>query len=594
MINAGAVQVTSSDATIDIAGNTLQAGIAASPSAGTPGAGGTLTMSAGQITMGGGTLRFYQMTVNGTAQIFGSGTIINPSFALAGASLTTGGSGKIVADGGTLTINSVDATTANVLSVSASFVIDGGAALTFGANAQVTGGSISFNNAAGSMTTNSTTAGDHAQFHLVTGSTYLFNATLSNLAIGPTKSSSTGASIITLNGQTITSASIVGTTINAVTAGATYQFNVSGANFTGDNVFFSGGNLWVDVVCYAAGTGILTDDGEVAVEDLRAGDTVMTLEGDRLVPQTVKWLGHRRVDLTRHRQPNLAAPVRIQRGAFGDNKPHRDLVLSPDHSVYIDGKLIPAKLLINGMTIVHELATPAVDYFHVELASHAILVAEGLPAESYLNTGNRAFFANSGLALVLHPEFEVNASLSCWETDACAPLTVAPDLVEPVWRLLADRAAALGYTHDDRTTTQDPDLHLMVNGRRVRPLSTADNRYVFAVPAGADSVRLASRATVPSELRAYVDDWRHLGVAIRRITVSSNEGRFDISPDHPELTSGWHGVERDDANMWRWMNGDAVLPLPKLDGLLMVEVQVGMSMTHVLPEAAANVARLAA
>ena len=57
-------------------------------------------------------------------------------------------------------------------------------------------------------------------------------------------------------------------------------------------------------------------------------------------------------------------------------------------------------------------------------------LAEGLSAESYLDTGNRTYLSNSCVALVLHPEFHVNAGLKCWEADACAPLGVSPTAVE--------------------------------------------------------------------------------------------------------------------------------------------------------------------
>ena len=77
------------------------------------------------------------------------------------------------------------------------------------------------------------------------------------------------------------------------------------------------------------------------------------------------------------------APIRIERDAFADGMPHRDLLVSPDHAIFVDGKLICARQLVNGTTIRQERDWTAVDYYHVELDQHAILLAEGLPAESY-------------------------------------------------------------------------------------------------------------------------------------------------------------------------------------------------------------------
>lgn len=191
-------------------------------------------------------------------------------------------------------------------------------------------------------------------------------------------------------------------------------------------------------VCFASGTRILTARGEVPVEDLAADELIATYGGEY---RPLKWLGCRRLDVSRHRRPNLVAPVRILRDAIASGQPHRDLVVSPDHGLFIDDMLIPARLLINGATILQERGAMVVTYYHVELDRHSVVLAEGLPVESYLDTGNRAFFANAGLVLTLHPEFQVNASLQQWETDACAPLTIDRGAVEPIWRRLMQRAA---------------------------------------------------------------------------------------------------------------------------------------------------------
>jgi hypothetical protein len=73
--------------------------------------------------------------------------------------------------------------------------------------------------------------------------------------------------------------------------------------------------------------------------------------------------------------------------------PHTDLFLSPDHAVHVGSVLVPVRYLINGATIV-QVPTDRVDYFHIELPRHEVLLAEGLPVESYLDTGNRGGFAN--------------------------------------------------------------------------------------------------------------------------------------------------------------------------------------------------------
>ena len=112
------------------------------------------------------------------------------------------------------------------------------------------------------------------------------------------------------------------------------------------------------------------------------------------------WVGRRTIACQCHPRPHDVWPVRIAADAFGRGRPARDLWLSPDHAVFIDNVLIPIRYLINGATVVQE-AAERITYYHVELERHDILLAEGLPAESYLDTGNRGAFENGGVALHL-------------------------------------------------------------------------------------------------------------------------------------------------------------------------------------------------
>ena len=150
----------------------------------------------------------------------------------------------------------------------------------------------------------------------------------------------------------------------------------------------AGGETLLTVQCFAEGTHIATEHGPVAVEDLAEGMGVITARGD-IAP--IAWLGRRRVACRSHPRPGDAFPVRIRAGAVGPGLPVRDLLLSPDHAVFIAGVLIPVRYLVNGTSIAQE-RVDAVTYYHLELAAHDVVLAEGLPCESYLDTGNRAAF----------------------------------------------------------------------------------------------------------------------------------------------------------------------------------------------------------
>jgi hypothetical protein len=211
------------------------------------------------------------------------------------------------------------------------------------------------------------------------------------------------------------------------------------------------------IACFAAGTRIATPDGPVAVEALRVGDHVMTVAGGAgSVARPVRWIGRRGIDLERHADRARAEPIRIRKDAIAQGQPSRDLLVSPDHAVFLDDALIPARLLVNGGSITRETAARQVVYYHVELDSHDVLYAEGLPVESYLDTGGRAMFENGGGAMRPHPDFGETAA--AWETRARAPLLTAPNAVRPVWRRLAERATRAGWRPPARAATPDvPD-----------------------------------------------------------------------------------------------------------------------------------------
>ncbi len=188
------------------------------------------------------------------------------------------------------------------------------------------------------------------------------------------------------------------------------------------------------VLCFAAGTRIRTDRGEVAVEDLREGDRVWSVLGECFEP--VQWIGRRPVNCSAHPQPEKVQPVVITAGAFGPGLPARDLWLSPDHALFVNDVLIPAKLLVNGTTI-RQVAVDTITYFHVELPTHDVLLAEGLAAESYLDVDDRSSFANGGEVVALHPDFAAHRWERRWEAESCAPLYLVGPQVEAARALVA-------------------------------------------------------------------------------------------------------------------------------------------------------------
>jgi hypothetical protein len=153
----------------------------------------------------------------------------------------------------------------------------------------------------------------------------------------------------------------------------------------------SAGGVDTITVCFFAGTRIRTPDGEVAVETLKRGDLVMTTDG---VAKPVTWLGRQTVS-TLFADPLRVWPIRVRAGALAENVPSRDLVLSPDHALLVDGALFQAAALVNGTSITREFTAPRTFvYYHVELDDHCLIYAENAPAETFIDNAERLAFDN--------------------------------------------------------------------------------------------------------------------------------------------------------------------------------------------------------
>lgn len=198
--------------------------------------------------------------------------------------------------------------------------------------------------------------------------------------------------------------------------------------------------------CFLAGTRIATERGDVPVEALRIGDRCVRADGGA---RPVVWIGDRKLDAERHPRPEAILPVRVRAGAFGPRIPARDLLLSPDHSVSFGGVLIPVKYLIDGKSVLIDKKRTKPHYFHIELDRHDVILAEGLAVESYLESGDRGWFANAPGPVALHPDFAVRA----WEANACAPLAVCGPAVDAARAALAaSRPDALPRANEKTAT----------------------------------------------------------------------------------------------------------------------------------------------
>lgn len=172
--------------------------------------------------------------------------------------------------------------------------------------------------------------------------------------------------------------------------GITFTLNgKAGGTFSIINVFSLTAK---NVSCFTAGTMIDTPNGPVEIESLQPGDVVKTSDGNET---RVRWLGTQFMD-TRIRHPQLVNPICITAGALGNGLPKRDLNLSQDHAIALDGVLYNAGALVNGETIyrVPEMPREGFTYYHIETDAHELLSVEGIAAESFIDYADRDGFDN--------------------------------------------------------------------------------------------------------------------------------------------------------------------------------------------------------
>lgn len=354
------------------------------------------------------------------------------------------------------------------------------------------------------------------------------------------------------------------------------QFNNKIAHFkveglVDDALMFDPSTGTVTYACYLKGTHIATPSGETKVEDLRAGDKVLTASGGIAA---VKWMGYRTLRKT-HIPPKdaiRAYPITFVKEAIGPNLPHRDLTLSPGHHLYFDGKLVPAMLLVNGKTITQDFAREEFQYFHLELESFDILLAEGVPTESYVDTGNRWMFQNAH-TVAMNPDF--------------GPAEGRPDIpgIEvlrsgPAIDVIRERLLMRAETMTHSVRLSDPDLRIEYNDQIIHPemTSSRDGVMCFVLPSGAPrgDARIVSRSAVVREVSTQARrDLRQVGVGLARISVYDTAGRRDIDLNDDQLL-GLHPAQAAHGVTMRWTNGAAVIPaqLLNISGDAVLELHV--------------------
>ncbi|CAI3959958.1 Large exoprotein involved in heme utilization or adhesion (FhaB) (PDB:4RM6) [Commensalibacter communis] len=340
--------------------------------------------------------------------------------------------------------------------------------------------------------------------------------------------------------------------------------NITGARDAGYTLGTGSDGSLTYEVCFLTGSMIRTVAGEIAVEDVHIGDEVLTFDWqhNKEISRSVRWVGHKTVRVKAHLNDDEAGyPVRVLKDAVADGVPYKDLLITPEHCLFFDGKFIPVRMLVNGASIYYDRSITDYTYYHIETEEHSVIWADGMLTESYLDTGNRRQFIQHGNYAVFNPAAEAKS----WDQDASAILTVQRQDVEPIYHTLVQRSAAMEVTMvpETKELTNDPDLCLVTpTGLVLQPLLNRDGRYSFNLPEDVNAVHLVSRVSRPSDvIGSFVDDRRYLGVLVGEIYVLTAHS-VDMITEHLEQQDlqGWDVIEQTPC---RWTNGNALLMMPQ-------------------------------
>lgn len=266
------------------------------------------------------------------------------------------------------------------------------------------------------------------------------------------------------------------------------------------------------------GAFILTTEGRVRVEDLGPEHVVLTGSGRP-----------RRILSTTRRSPddNAVESVMLRAGSLGVSHPSETVELAGDDLVLIDHGIVAASHLVNGASIRRHPAADAPPRWDMMVEGFE----DGTP-EAY-----RPLFQANGF---VHADLDI------------------PDDVHRLPAPAATRRRLLAVaTRLGHALTDDPDLHIEVDGVAIAARSARGNRYIFAVPERAETLRLVSRVWIPAEVMPESDDDRQLGVCVRRLVLDGHE--LDLG----SLDTGWHKLEDHGAVLVRWTTGSAVVPLAR-------------------------------
>lgn len=288
------------------------------------------------------------------------------------------------------------------------------------------------------------------------------------------------------------------------------------------------------------------------------------MEKNKKIIRRICWVGNNNI-IVRTNLPDDQAgyPVRICKDAIAQGIPYKDLLVTPEHCLFFDGKFIPVGMLVNGTSICYDHSITEYTYYHIETEDHSVIWANGMLTESYLDTGNRNNFRQHGQLVMLNtdPKFK------SWDQDSAAPLVVDRLYVEPLYNQILQRALDMGFPKSEALLlTQDAGFYILTDqGDIIYPQFDGTDKYSFVLAEDIRKVYLQSRVSRPCDtIGSFVDDRRQLGLLIGDILLLSFDKENNLQQHQvtsylkKQYLAGWDVLEQSHC---RWTKGNAELDI---------------------------------
>lgn len=315
----------------------------------------------------------------------------------------------------------------------------------------------------------------------------------------------------------------------------------------------------VETPCFLKGTLIETSDGYRCIEDIQPGDKVKTFHMDEDF-QEVVWVGNKHVRV----HDKDIYPIRIKKNALADGLPFMDLFITPEHCLFHENALLPARLLVNGSSIQLDMTKKNYEVFHLQTIKHAIIKANGLYVETFLDTGHKHIF-DSDKTLLSNGVITLENYRKTAPLYPVFPIEKCAKRIKEYYFYLKNRAEKTLGLPNVMTNPQlvpDADLRLVLDhNREIYPVKCKKGVYYFLLSPFNRSIIISSRYARPVDVVGpYVDDRRYLGVLVGKIFLYDRFKEYNITSHLCEnALTGWH--DREEAVEARWTNGAGVLPL---------------------------------